>query len=217
MVVIDLKLDAMQPKRPYYERVRWSFENVLNKEYEFLVAYFDSVTGESAPIEFPESSEAKQIPTAVTTKILDDVKIPTTEVVWDHSLASANSRKGGALLTGAEVWQSDCYDVYEWLGMVSIESERIAATDRVDPFVSVYSVPEPHAQGPVCLVRCTGMLERHGIVGITVWGFEDAPISWYSHIHSYYLSGENMYAQIRNKEKKMCLTFQACCPYDTFS
>jgi ribonucleases P/MRP protein subunit RPP40 len=39
-------------------------------------------------------------------------------------------------------------EIYEWLSVISLESPRVAPTDRIDPFLSRYSPPPADSQKP---------------------------------------------------------------------
>lgn len=39
-------------------------------------------------------------------------------------------------------------DLYEWLSLISLESPRVNINDKIDPFLSRYSPPEPDPASP---------------------------------------------------------------------
>ena len=39
------------------------------------------------------------------------------------------------------VEEEDALDILEWLGLVSLQSPRIQVQDRIDPYLSRYSIP----------------------------------------------------------------------------
>jgi ribonucleases P/MRP protein subunit RPP40 len=41
-----------------------------------------------------------------------------------------------------------CNEVSEWLGLVSLQSPRIAVDDKIDPYLSRYAVPQSESQQP---------------------------------------------------------------------
>lgn len=51
-------------------------------------------------------------------------------------------------------------DLQEWLGMITLNSPRIEAADAIDPFLSLYQVPQAHDAkvGDVVRVRWKGFL-----------------------------------------------------------
>jgi hypothetical protein len=53
-------------------------------------------------------------------------------------------------------------------------------------------------------------------IGVTVWGFEDAPLSWGDNQHHFLLSGENDYTFVLLPQSDYLL-FIALGTYDTFS
>ncbi|KAF9364548.1 Ribonuclease P protein subunit p40 [Mortierella sp. NVP85] len=89
--------------------------------------------------------------------------------------------------------------------------------DKIDPFLCVYSAPpqkttEPEASEG-CLIEVSGLIPSQSVVqmfqalrsllgeptcppwaNFTVWGFQDAPISWLGKEHGHLVNGENMYS-----------------------
>lgn len=56
--------------------------------------------------------------------------------------------------------QEHCSELAEWLAMVALESPRVTADDKIDPYLSRYSVPDADNSTPSDLVS----LEWHGLI-----------------------------------------------------
>ncbi|CAG8444001.1 8637_t:CDS:10 [Diversispora eburnea] len=126
--------------------------------------------------------------------------------------------------------------IYDWLGMVSLKSQRLLAHDRIDPYISVYSPPEPYKMGDGTLLRWTGFIPSAIILSIfksvleqieknhlnvpwiviNIYGFKDSPISWNKQEHNHFMSGENNYSFLIWPDGTYTL-YQALGEYDTYS
>jgi len=57
-----------------------------------------------------------------------------------------------------EDWNEHISDLYEWVGMACFGAQRLHANDRVDPYVAVYTPPEPSHVGTITHIRWRGLL-----------------------------------------------------------
>ncbi|KAH9893413.1 ribonuclease P 40kDa subunit-domain-containing protein [Cubamyces lactineus] len=48
--------------------------------------------------------------------------------------------------------------LFEWVGMASFLSPRLLTQDRCDPYIAVYTPPEPHRVGDVTTIRWRGII-----------------------------------------------------------
>ncbi|PVU93083.1 hypothetical protein BB559_003450 [Furculomyces boomerangus] len=222
LVEIDLKKKSMRPGEKQYERIKWSFSNVLTERYEFLLGYFDAVTGESREFSINESvdGDAKK----AFSKVKPSWECSTRYLDVPESIFSTVD----FCTQMRESWfQSDVKDLFEWIGMVSIESEFVYPGASADPFISVYSVPSPNKSCSVSLYSIRGLIHPNFIFDVVnhlteelddfvvfVSGFEDSPVSWNKRNHGYLYNGENLYCQIRNPKSNHCLTLRHCGAYD---
>ncbi|KAG2128606.1 ribonuclease P 40kDa subunit-domain-containing protein [Suillus clintonianus] len=58
----------------------------------------------------------------------------------------------------AEDWDGRIGDLFEWVGMACLGSERLKANDRVNPYVAVYEVPAPSYIGDVTRITWAAFL-----------------------------------------------------------
>ncbi|KAF7798655.1 hypothetical protein EIP86_009879 [Pleurotus ostreatoroseus] len=57
-----------------------------------------------------------------------------------------------------EEWDEAVSSVLEWSGMACLESQRLQANDKTDPFIAVYALPTAHRIADVQHFRWTGLL-----------------------------------------------------------
>ncbi|KAI8363559.1 ribonuclease P 40kDa subunit-domain-containing protein [Mortierella sp. GBAus27b] len=202
-VELDLSSPSMVPGKPGFERIKWCFENTLTTVFPMVLASVDP-EGNSLPLEFPESARATRMSFNVQCTQLNNIMIPDTTTI--RTIGKNDLR-----------WRLNVSELYEWVGMAAIQSDRITLGDRIDPFLCVYSNPPQTTPDPVgsegCLVEVSGLIPSESILkmfqalrslldgpanpdwtNFTVWGFQDAPISWRGEEHGHLMNGENMYS-----------------------
>ncbi|KAF9899703.1 hypothetical protein EC991_008430 [Linnemannia zychae] len=212
VVEIELNKPAMIPGKAGFERIKWCFENTFVASFSMLFAAADP-QGVLLPLEFPESVGATVLSFNVQTTPLNNIIIPDATSI--RTIGKNDLR-----------WRRSVSDLYEWIGLASMQSDRIAFGDNIDPFLCVYSSPShsttEQQQDPTpssgCLIEISGFIPSQSIVRIldalrslldtttlqesstlnwanmTVWGFQDSPISWLGREHGHLVSGENMYS-----------------------
>ncbi|KAF9140010.1 hypothetical protein BG015_001834 [Linnemannia schmuckeri] len=212
VVEIELNKPAMVPGKPGFERIKWCFENTFTAQFSMLFASVDP-QGVSLPLEFPESARATSMTFNIQSSSLNNIVIPDATPI--RTIGKNDLR-----------WRRSVSDLYEWIGLASMQSDRIMFGDNIDPFLCVYSPPTPTTTDEQqdlkpssgCLIEISGLIPSQGIVRIlealrslldssnltlssaqrwanmTVWGFQDSPISWIGREHGHLVSGENMYS-----------------------
>ncbi|OJT11654.1 hypothetical protein TRAPUB_11827 [Trametes pubescens] len=83
-----------------------------------------------------------------TTRKMDGVRIP--DIRRDVILHQG----GGA----ADEWEENISTLFEWAGMASLGSPRVSANDRCDPYIAVYTPPEPSRLGDITAIRWNGFI-----------------------------------------------------------
>ncbi|KAG0212713.1 hypothetical protein BGX28_005746 [Mortierella sp. GBA30] len=204
-VEIDLLAPAMIPGKPGFERIKWCFENTLVTVFPMVLASVDP-QGVSLPLEFPSDSKtrAQKMSFKIQAKTLENIVVPDSMSI--RTIGKNDIR-----------WRKNVSDLYEWIGMAGMQSDRITFGDTIDPFLCVYSTPPQKTEEVVpssgCLVEISGLIPSQSILRIfdalrslidrpsqsdwanmTVWGFQDSPISWIGREHGHLVSGENMYS-----------------------
>ncbi|KDQ26575.1 hypothetical protein PLEOSDRAFT_1105479 [Pleurotus ostreatus PC15] len=72
-----------------------------------------------------------------------------------------------------EDWTAETSDLFEWVGLACLGSQRLQANDRVDPYIAVYEPPSPSHTGNVTHLRWRGLLPPQFIQQII-----DAILNW---------------------------------------
>ncbi|EPQ56271.1 hypothetical protein GLOTRDRAFT_128220 [Gloeophyllum trabeum ATCC 11539] len=74
-------------------------------------------------------------------------------------------------------WEEGMSEIFEWVGLVSLANggSRLAANDRVDPFVAIYSPPDPSYVGNVVHLQWTGFLSPEFIQSVINFLVEHRP------------------------------------------
>ncbi|KAJ2665016.1 hypothetical protein IW148_001773 [Coemansia sp. RSA 1199] len=212
VIEIDLLADCMDPEKKYFQRVRNRFDAVLHEPVEFIVGYFDKTTGTPVTFDVPG---ATIVTPQFDTRTLQNAAVPSIP----ECLFSTNEQ--------TDTWTEHAHEMFEWIGLAANCSQAILTNDSQ---TSAYSVPEPNSKKDMQVVTVRGLLSAtaiHSAINeliaahtefyVCVWGFDDAPVSWNSSEHNFYVSGENMYAQAYVPQRNCCLSFQACGPWDAFS
>ncbi|KAJ1930844.1 hypothetical protein FBU59_006914, partial [Linderina macrospora] len=108
IVTIDLTADAMTPGHKMYERVKWSFDTVLNQPQEFLLGFFAPATGQSLDIDLPGLT--KHMP-AVSSSKRAGILVPEASDL----LQTTNKP--------SEQWIEGAQELFEWVGQVAMDSD----------------------------------------------------------------------------------------------
>ncbi|KAG0044669.1 hypothetical protein BGZ83_010106 [Gryganskiella cystojenkinii] len=216
VVKIDMRAPSMVPGKPGFDRIKWCFENTLVTRFPMLLASVDE-NGVSLPIEFPQNARAARLSYNVKSTHLENILIPDTSAI--RTIGKNDLR-----------WRKNVLELYEWIGMVGMQSDRIITGNSIDPFLCVYSPPLQTSVDPAlssgCIIEVSGfipaavvnqimdVLRSDSILGsiigepswanMTVWGFQDSPISWMNREHGYLLSGENYYSFFLWSENFSC-------------
>lgn len=112
-----------------FERIVWAFKNVLNHSLTWLFvdtnAPEEAVSADDAPIKkhHPFGHLVKPEVTRMT-----DVSVPVMPS------------------PGGEIELEYAEELFEWLGLVALDSLRIRASDEVDPFLCRYQIPQPTSE-----------------------------------------------------------------------
>ncbi|KAF2745548.1 hypothetical protein M011DRAFT_469600 [Sporormia fimetaria CBS 119925] len=129
VVEYDLRAPSMLHGKKGFSRLLWAAQNVLNGSLKWL--FYDlSQEGKDAgtmDTKEPLSAHHPSLHTIVP-DILGMGDVSTPELDISHLSSSYDEEASLALL--------------EWLHLVSLDSPRIMASDRIDPFLARYEVPD---------------------------------------------------------------------------
>ncbi|KAG9060896.1 hypothetical protein KI688_007853 [Linnemannia hyalina] len=160
VVEIELNKPAMIPGKPGFERINWCFENTFAAPFSMLFASVDP-QGVSLPLEFPASARATPMTFNIQSTCLNNVVIPDATPI--RTIGKNDLR-----------WRRSVSELYEWIGLASMQSERITFGDNIDPFLCVYSPPPPPTTedqqdsrpSSGCLIEISGFIPSQSIVRI---------------------------------------------------
>ncbi|KAK9345347.1 ribonuclease P 40kDa subunit-domain-containing protein [Lipomyces starkeyi] len=124
-----------------------------------------------------------------------------------------------------EVIREGLLHILEWTSLLGLESERVQYRRMIDPLLSTYSVfhdedaegtmnPQTQKAAKICIEgfltsKMTKQIFDDLLIylpatswaAMTVYGFQDAPVSWASDEHSYLIGGENDYTIVIRPEE----------------
>ncbi|KAF2842366.1 hypothetical protein M501DRAFT_1013712 [Patellaria atrata CBS 101060] len=122
VIELNLRLPSMLHGKKGFERIVWACKNVLNHSLTWLFYDFD------------KGKDEKECPIMKHHPFERTVKVDCLRM------------KGIATppLTNPHVPEDEVYveQLYEWLGLVSLDSPRICINDGIDPYLSRYQVPD---------------------------------------------------------------------------
>ncbi|KAJ3155314.1 Ribonuclease P protein subunit p40 [Geranomyces michiganensis] len=231
-VKINMKSPGFHKKSKEWKRVEWCFSHTLLGTFNFWLTCDDLLRGKSIDLLtlLPPTSHPTRHTLSVTTSTQSSVSIPVIPLPSPQPSNCVSQAQ-------AEAARDNAVDVFEWLGLVAHAAPRIAASDSIDPFFSVYSPPEPSAPGDLTTLSIRGFISApqvEAIIGCAaaavdsdtagtpvwaaamVWGFRDSPVSWRDHEHGFGQGGENDYTMLL-EGKGRCVVFQAVGSNDAFS
>ncbi|PWY80624.1 hypothetical protein BO70DRAFT_315846 [Aspergillus heteromorphus CBS 117.55] len=130
-VEINLRLPSMMHGKKGFERIVWAFKNVLTQSVTWL--FFD-LASESNGIAEDDLSLKGNHPQILNCEV-SSTELGSTLVPPLHKIYIPGEAR-------EEELQDQCYELSEWLAMVSLGSPRVAPNDEVDPFLCRYSVPD---------------------------------------------------------------------------
>ncbi|KAJ6017637.1 hypothetical protein N7451_001016 [Penicillium sp. IBT 35674x] len=130
-----------------FDRIVWSFKNVLNQSMSWLFYDLESTpeqNNDSKPI---QSHSPKWFNCAPVRNRLDRVLVPSLSGLVSKDMPEVEQ-------------QDSCGSFSEWIALVQMRSSRVSADDAVDPYLSRYSVPDSDKTSVSDLIS----LKWHGLI-----------------------------------------------------
>lgn len=194
--VIKIKLSALKRDGNLFKRTKECFQDRYSGDLDFLYSKLDNTS-----INLPEGINATRVNLSKQESLFENVKIPRVNSLVNDISSSA-------------------IDLLEWIGMVAVESDRISAADRVDPFMSTYEVPRPLDFGDLHTLRISGLLAPLFILDcvskikqsdldwcvVVVSGFSDSPVTWNKQENE--SKGHNDFVIVISKEKDVAFRIE---------
>ncbi|KUL91260.1 hypothetical protein ZTR_01740 [Talaromyces verruculosus] len=136
-IEIDLRQPSMLHGKKGFERIVWACRNVLNASVTWLLAC-DAASQKS--LDKAAAALQKYQPRLLDCDF-EEIAHPVVNVP-PLSMDEVRSQSSPAAL------EDYCNDVSEWLGLISLQSPRIAVDDVIDPYLSRYAVPQSESRQP---------------------------------------------------------------------
>ncbi|KAH8154360.1 uncharacterized protein LAJ45_02128 [Morchella importuna] len=244
LVEHNLRDPSMSPGKKNFDRLVWSFSNVLKDPVTWLFCDLNQAKMPET-VSCPVLSALSALPRDMQMPVV----VATTDVLVPGLVAPEGSRiAGGGKSEKAEfhreMWREWALGVYEWLAMVQLgatgAADRVRVRDTVDPLLSTYEV-EDGVAGSVMRLTWRGMVPatwigrlwravnasmdgKDGWAAITVHGFENSPISWGANAHGSLNGGENGYTILRlpregaaGEKSGRCIIYEVLGSQDEYS
>ncbi|KAI1804926.1 ribonuclease P 40kDa subunit-domain-containing protein [Daldinia bambusicola] len=146
IVQFDLRSPSMLHGKKGFDRLAYACKNVFNAPVTWL---FHNLS--KTPVPDPLS---QHYPVKYTSypKISEDVSAKMPSLKPPATILSSSSRLD---------LDEFATDLYEWLSLVRLDSPRINAGDKIDPYLSSYAVPgEPDdlSEGKLCRISWQGFI-----------------------------------------------------------
>lgn len=155
-----------------FERIVWSFTNVLKDPVDFVFCDLEQTKPPSPPSPCSILAALGALPRDMNTHLSQTL---TSAVLVPSFHPPPGSRiRGGGTSSSAEyqreVWYEWALHVYEWLALVSVgPADRIMAGDSVDPYLSTYSVEGKKGGVDVTRLTFRGLIPASWIADL--WKF----------------------------------------------
>ncbi|KAK0745002.1 ribonuclease P 40kDa subunit-domain-containing protein [Apiosordaria backusii] len=143
-VEIDLNSSSMIKGKKGYDRLIYASKNAFSEPMTWLFCNVVSTVPDPDPL-------AAFSPTTCTSN-------PSITRDIGALVPSLTPPTGTAEHTARDELEDFSSEVYEWLSLVRLQSPRILANDQIDPYLSLYRVPEGSKPARVCKISWRGFL-----------------------------------------------------------
>ncbi|KAF7118205.1 hypothetical protein CNMCM5793_007606 [Aspergillus hiratsukae] len=149
LVEINLRLPSMLHGKKGFDRIVWAFKNVLDHSVAWL--FYDLAPGTNGISEGDPTLKGNH------PQIID---CDVSRTHHHNIIAPSFSETTFTEASSENILKEDSENLSEWLAMVALGSPRVSKDDKIDPYLSGYSVSD---DGPV---RSTNIvsLKWHGFV-----------------------------------------------------
>jgi hypothetical protein len=197
VVTIGLADEGFTPGGKMYERVRWCLTDRLGLEFDFFFVW--TPAGGVGGVECPSLASLRG---AVAHRLSEHSRVDRSVAVPLLEQATADVSLG----------DEERVELCEWLGAVAC---GITPDGSAESYHSTMGCPEPCRVSASVLSRMwRGMIAPSRVaavlaaadaavtsgavpwVALTVWGFQDAPVSWAQSEHGFAEGGENHYTYV---------------------
>ncbi|KAK5671579.1 hypothetical protein QVD99_001426 [Batrachochytrium dendrobatidis] len=217
VVTIDLTQNTFSKGNKMYDRISWVFMHSITATFKFnIISIKTSLESSSASsliqtkqIVFPMDAQVKELFISRQMMHMNNIYIPDLSTGLVPGFDSSDDDSSRIAI-----------ELLEWVGMASIRSQRLSATDSVDSFIAMVGLYEPSVLGDLVMITYKGFIPPLFISRIvdaadqcisksiteisksTAWaalhvaGDIHAPVSWNHRNHSILAGGINDYMLI---------------------
>ena len=164
-----------------FERIVWACKNVLNHAVTWLFYDFSDVQAGELPFtqtkrrsSFYDPKHRKETDSNPLAKH-HPFNLNTNPQESSHKQIIIPSLNPKQALDSNEEFEDWTTEIYEWLSLISLESPRVQAGDKIDPFLSRYSVPDGMSEssgtrsGDMISLRWKGLIPSYWIRSLLIY------------------------------------------------
>ncbi|KAJ5659528.1 hypothetical protein N7507_005979 [Penicillium longicatenatum] len=147
VIELNLRLPSMLHGKKGFDRIVWSFKNVLNQSMSWLFCDLESTPGQNNDSKPIQSHSPQWLKCAPLRNRMDRIVVPPLSGLVAKDMPEIEQ-------------QEACGALSEWIALVQMRSPRVAVDDDVDPYLSRYSVPDSDKSSVSDLIS----LKWHGLI-----------------------------------------------------
>ncbi|KAK9459646.1 ribonuclease P 40kDa subunit-domain-containing protein, partial [Lipomyces oligophaga] len=203
-IEIDLRSPKLMTGSKMFSRIMYACEkSPIRAPVPFLIYTFLSSTGDGLLGDLPSYFEATKYPQMFEVTSIGQIVVPSCDLSVAELPKDFFATRSEQMQYTDEVICEDLQDILEWMGRLSFdrsdsETRRVVKSGNLENGAHMTRI------------RMKGFLSSRMLLDIyndlidtmkptmwalmTVYGFEDAPVSWRSSEHSFMLGGENDYS-----------------------
>ncbi|KAK9324520.1 ribonuclease P 40kDa subunit-domain-containing protein [Lipomyces orientalis] len=231
IVEMNLRSPNFLPGHKGFDKlIKATESSPLRHPIPFLICVFPSAGSSSSLSPLPDYFKATAYPQQYSITHIPNAVIVPPLSPFKSALALTGPSYNSISKSDIEVYidevvREGVLHILEWTSLLGLQSERIQFGRQIDPLLSTYSVFEDEGVeeianpkiDKVTKISLEGfltsrmtkdvfdellkLLPPHSWAAITVYGFQDAPVSWASDEHSYLIGGENDYTIVIKPEE----------------
>eukprot|EP00039_Didymoeca_costata_P031035 m.32811 g.32811 ORF g.32811 m.32811 type:complete len:367 (+) comp8452_c0_seq2:133-1233(+) len=218
LVHINLLDPSVKPGQKKYDRIKWCLTDRLEMDFKLLLSWD---CGGSEDMTLVQKAFGSDL-------IISENDMSLEQRVVHAPVINVKDASGedGLLLSD----EADAEILYEALGAMSCDLDMKGSPDD---YVNTMTYPEPSFELTTTFLRYKGFVSPQFVanlllavrnvaksvkapfVALSVWGFQDTPISWNDREHGFLLSGENHFTYVVFGDPYML--YVALGPRDEFS
>ncbi|KAJ5929448.1 hypothetical protein N7454_006398 [Penicillium verhagenii] len=129
VIELNLRQPSMLHGKKGFDRIVWSFKNVLNESRSWLFCDLESTPEQKKDTKPVQKHSPKWLDCAPCRNSLGKIMVPQLSGLVSKDMPEVEI-------------QEACGSLSEWIALVQMRSPRVSSDDDIDPFLSRYSVPD---------------------------------------------------------------------------